>query len=83
MKLEIVARSGVLYSGDVTEIVVPAYDGELGILPGRAPVLSVVMPGKVRFVTVDGQSQEIWVGKGFLTVDHDDVMVVVENYEGQ
>ncbi|WP_216379187.1 ATP synthase F1 subunit epsilon [Arcanobacterium phocae] len=81
MKLDIVARSGVLYSGEVSEIVVPAYDGELGILPGRAPVLSVVMPGPVRFVTSTGDKQEIVVGKGFLTVDHDAVMVVVENHE--
>lgn len=83
MKLDIVARSGNLYTGDVTEIVVPAYDGELGILPGRAPVLSVVMPGTVRFVTVAGERREIAVGKGFLTVDHDDVMIVVENHEEQ
>lgn len=81
MKLEIVARSGEIFSGDVKEIVVPAFDGELGILPGRAPILAVITPGSVRFTTASGDRQEIKVGKGFLTVDHDEVMVVVENHK--
>ncbi|USR79722.1 ATP synthase F1 subunit epsilon [Arcanobacterium pinnipediorum] len=81
MKLEIVARAGEIFSGTVKEIVVPAYDGELGILPGRAPILAVLKPGTVRYVTQTGEREEIRVGKGFLTVDHDEVMIVVENYK--
>lgn len=81
MKLNIVARTGDLFDGEVTDIVVPAYEGELGILPGRAPVLAVVLPGTVRFTTTSGEKREIEVGKGFLTVDHDDVMIVVEDID--
>lgn len=81
MKLSIVARNGELFEGEVTDVVVPAYEGELGILPGRAPVLAVVTPGNVRFTTASGDKQEIAIGKGFLTVDHDDIMVVVEDAE--
>lgn len=80
MKLDIVARSGPLYSGEVSEVVVPAYNGELGILPGRAPVMAVIVPGKVRF-TGEGGQETIAVGKGFLTVDSDEIMVVVENVD--
>lgn len=80
MKLEVVARSGELFAGEVTEAVVPALEGELGILPGRAPVLAVLVPGSVRYTTPDGETNSIKVGKGFLTVDNDNIMVVVENY---
>lgn len=79
MKLDIVARSGVLFEGEVSQVVVPAYDGELGILPGRAPIMAVVNPGDVRFSTTGGASDSIRVGSGFLTVDDDVITVVVEN----
>ncbi|MDP9806757.1 F-type H+-transporting ATPase subunit epsilon [Trueperella bonasi] len=80
MKLEVVARGGVLFEGEVSDVVVPAFHGEMGILPGRAPVMAVVRQGEVRF-TENGQKNSVEVGDGFLTVDDDHVIVVVENYD--
>ncbi|WP_165496138.1 ATP synthase F1 subunit epsilon [Arcanobacterium bovis] len=78
MKLQVVAKSGVLFEGEVTDVVVPAADGELGILPGHTPLLAVLEPGSVRFTLVTGEKREILTSRGFVTVDSDEVMVVVE-----
>ncbi len=80
MKLEIVARAGSLFEGEVSDVVVPAFHGEMGILPRRAPVMAVVRQGAVRF-TENGEKKSVEVGDGFLTVDQDHVTVVVENYD--
>lgn len=79
MKLEVVAQSGELFSGEVSEVVVNASEGELGILPGHTPLLGVIAPGKVRYRTADGGSGEIPTSNGFVTVDSDHIMVVVES----
>lgn len=80
MRLEIVTRTGALYEGEVSELVVPAYNGEMGILPGHAPVMAVIYKGTVRVVE-NGQPRSFKVGNGFMTVDQDDITVVVEDYD--
>ncbi len=80
MKLQVVARAGVLFEGEVSDVVVPAFHGELGILPRRSPVMSVVRQGNVRF-TENGKKKSVSVGDGFLTVDQDNITIVVENYD--
>ncbi len=79
MKLQVVAKSGILFEGEVTDAVVPAADGELGILPGHTPLLAILQPGSVRFTLSSGQEQEILTSRGFVTVDSDEIMVVVES----
>ncbi len=79
MKLQVVARSGEIFAGEVTEVVVTAVDGELGILPGHTPLLAVLVPGSLRFTTIDGQKQQLRTNNGFVTVDSDEVKVVIES----
>lgn len=79
MKLDIVARSGVLFDGEATSVVVPALDGELGILPGHTPLLAVLNPGTVRFTKADGTEGAFTTTRGFVTVDTDVVSIVVDS----
>ncbi|QOR48215.1 ATP synthase F1 subunit epsilon [Trueperella pecoris] len=82
MRLEIVARAGALYEGEVSEVVVPAYNGEMGILPNHAPIMAVLYKGSVRFVE-NGTRKSVEIGNGFMTVDQDDITIVVENFDDQ
>lgn len=45
--------------------VLPAYDGELGILARRAPLLVELGPGLLRLVAADGGKRELFLGGGF------------------
>ena len=78
MKLQIVERTGPVFDGEVSSVVVPAVNGELGILPGHTPVLAVLQPGTVRYTTTDGEQHSAPTGRGFVTLDDDVVMVVVD-----
>ncbi len=79
MKVDIVARSGELWSGEASSVTVPAFDGEMGILPGREPVVAVTRAGTVRVTGEGGQESTLDVPAGFVTVDSDVVTLVVDD----
>ncbi|MFC5280879.1 F0F1 ATP synthase subunit epsilon [Arcanobacterium canis] len=82
MQLQVVARTGELYSGEVSSVTLPSYEGDMTILPGHTPVLAVLVPGTVRYRTTTDQG-EIDTARGFVTVDHDKVLVVVDGRRGE
>jgi F-type H+-transporting ATPase subunit epsilon len=45
--LSVISPSGTLFSGPVDSVVIPAWDGLMGILPGHAPLLALLRPGAV------------------------------------
>jgi len=67
LRLEIVTAEQVVYSEEIDILVAPGIDGELGILPSHAPLLTVLKPGEIR-VTKDGVDTYIVVSGGFLEV---------------
>ena len=78
MKVDIVARSGDSWSGEADSVVVPAFDGELGILDGREPLLAVLRPGTVR-VGSGATEKSFDIPLGFVVVDTDVVTIVVDD----
>lgn len=78
MNLEIVSRTGTIFHGDVKDVVVPAAEGQLGILPGHTPLLAILVPGTVRFTQADGTEYTFNTTRGFVTLEDDQVMVVVD-----
>lgn len=79
MKLEIVARTGELFRGEVAQVTLNAAGGEIGILPHHTPLLAVINPGVVRYTLEDGSVHEVQTSEGFVTVDSDEITVVVES----
>lgn len=78
MNLEVVARTGPIYSGPISEVVVPAYEGPMAILAGHTPLLGMLVPGELRYTNAEGEHR-YQVGAGFVTVESDEVTVVVES----
>lgn len=79
LSVEIVSRyGGQAWAGRAQQISVPLVDGEIGVLPGRQPILALVGRGTVRIVPVEGQSVSVPVDGGFFSVDHDVVTVAVD-----
>ena len=79
MHVDIVARSGELWSGEADSVIVPAFDGDLGILDGREPLLSVLRPGTVRVGFAQGREESFTIPQGFVVVDTDVVTIVVDD----
>lgn len=79
MKVDIVATDAILWQGEASSVVVPAADGDLGILPGRQPLLAVLRPGDVNVTAQDGSVHTVPVVAGFVSVDQDIIEIVVDN----
>ena len=67
MRLEIVTAERLVYSEEIDVLVVPGSEGELGILPRHAPLLTALKPGEIRLVK-DGEESYMAVSGGFLEV---------------
>ena len=80
MRLEIITAERVAYSDDVDVLVAPGTEGELGILPGHAPLLTALRPGEIRVVK-DGEESYIAVSGGFMEVLGNKVTILADTAE--
>ena len=67
-----------LFHGEVDQVVVPGADGEFGVLPKHAPLMSTIRPGALRILN-DGAERRIFVNGGFADVTPDGLTVLAED----
>lgn len=80
IEVDLVAADGKVWSGTAQRIVAPAGDGEMGILAGHTPVLTVLKPGEIRVLPAGGGEVMRWqVEGGFLSFDSNQATVVVDS----
>ncbi len=77
MTVSVVSPERVLFEGEAKSVVVPAYDGLMGILPRHAPLLALLGKGVLK-VRAGGGEQRFTVAGGFVQVRDDVVRVVAE-----
>src|ERR1700690_139269 len=77
LHLEIVTPEKRAFTGDVDEVIVPGSEGELGILPHHAPLISTLGQGVLRLKSGGGE-QEFPIFGGFPQVRPDRVVVLAE-----
>lgn len=77
LHFELVSPERLLMSDDVDAVEIPGTEGDMGILPGHAPVLSTLRPGVVT-VTRGGKSERIFVRGGFAEVNPQGLTVLAE-----
>ena len=80
MKLDIVTAERVVFSEDVDAVIAPGMEGELGILPHHAPLMTMLQPGELR-VKKGGEESILAVSGGFLEVRPDRVIVLADTAE--
>jgi F-type H+-transporting ATPase subunit epsilon len=76
--VDIVSAEGEIFSGAAKMVFVPASQGEMGIAPRHAPLLTMLKSGEVRVQTPDGQEQFFFVGGGALEVQPKKVTVLAD-----
>ncbi|MFO0991066.1 MAG: F0F1 ATP synthase subunit epsilon [Hyphomicrobiales bacterium] len=77
LHFELVSPERLLLSDDVDAVEIPGTEGDMGILPGHAPVLSTLRPGVVT-VTRGGKAERIFVRGGFAEVNPQGLTVLAE-----
>lgn len=78
LTVSVISPERVLYEGQAESVVVPAYDGEVGILTGHAPLMTLLGRGVLRLSGGGAESRRFVVEGGFLQVVDDTVRVVTE-----
>jgi F-type H+-transporting ATPase subunit epsilon len=76
--VDIVSAEGEIFSGAATMVFAPASEGELGIAPRHAPLLTLLKAGEVRVQTPDGEEHSFYVGGGALEVQPRKVTVLAD-----
>ncbi|MGB9331717.1 MAG: F0F1 ATP synthase subunit epsilon [Steroidobacteraceae bacterium] len=76
--VDIVSAEGEIFSGDAAVLFAPAKEGDLGIYPRHAPLLSLLKAGEVRVQTPDGEDHFFFVGGGALEVQPHKVTVLAD-----
>ena len=76
--VDIVSAEGEIFSGAASMVFAPASQGDLGIAPRHAPLLTRMKPGVVRVQTPDGQEQQFFVGGGALEIQPNKVTVLAD-----
>ena len=78
LNFALVSPERELFHGDVDHVVVPGSEGEFGVSPNHAPVMSVVKAGALR-VFSDGAERRIFVNGGFADVTPEGLTVLAED----
>jgi F-type H+-transporting ATPase subunit epsilon len=86
--LEIITPEKVAYKNEVEQLSIPAYDGEMGILPGHIDYLAMLNPGEIRIKPANrtaggkGNDMELFaVSGGFAEIHPKNVVILCETAE--
>jgi F-type H+-transporting ATPase subunit epsilon len=77
LRLVVVTRERKIVEADVDEVILPAYNGEIGVLPGHTPLLAVLKVGIMRY-REGGKTSSLVLSWGFAEVLPDRVIVMAE-----
>ena len=67
LTLEIVTPEARIFSDEVDTVVLPGYEGEMGVLAAHANLVTTLLPGELR-ITKGGKTTEMAVGEGLVEV---------------
>lgn len=79
--LKIIASDKVFYEGRCRNLVIPAPDGEVGLLPHHENMVIAVEVGIARMEVEEGKWSEIAVGTGFAEIVNNRVTLLVDTAE--
>jgi F-type H+-transporting ATPase subunit epsilon len=80
IRVEIVSQDRPVFAGDVDIVVAPGVDGEMGILPHHAPLLTTLKAGVMR-VRAGGKEEVFAISGGVMEVRPDIVTVLADSAE--
>ncbi|MFC1971163.1 F0F1 ATP synthase subunit epsilon [Chloroflexota bacterium] len=80
LKLEIVTAERVVYTEEVDAVIAPGTEGQLGILPHHAPLMTALQAGEL-LVRRGSEEDSLAISGGFLEVRPDRVIVLADSAE--
>lgn len=81
MQVELVAADRLVWSGEARMVIARTTEGDVGVLPNHAPMLSLMVDGIVDITTGDGETWIAAVDAGFLSVANNRISILSEHAE--
>ncbi len=78
LQVDVVSAEEEVFSGQAQFVALPGEQGELGILPGHAPLITRIKPGAVRIKTESGAEELLFVAGGILEVQPGGISVLAD-----
>lgn len=82
LQLDIVTPEKKIFSDTVDNVYLPGADGEMGILPSHAGLVTALQPGELRYL-YNGQVETLAIGSGFAEVTQTKVVVLTDSALGE
>jgi F-type H+-transporting ATPase subunit epsilon len=76
---EIVTPERIVYTSEARMVVAPTIDGEIGILPLHAPLVSALTPGEIRVRYKDDEVEWFAVAGGYIQIHEDKVIILADH----
>ena len=80
LRLEIITAEKQVFADDVNLVVAPGIEGELGILPHHAPLMTMLQPGEL-LLRKGGEETYMVISGGFLEIRPDKVIILADTCE--
>ena len=81
LHVELVAADRLVWSGEATMVIARTTEGDVGVLPHHAPMLSLMVDGVVDVQTAEGETWVAAVDAGFLSVANNRISILSEHAE--
>jgi len=79
LHVELVSADRTVWSGEASQVNARTVDGDIGILRGHTPILSVLSPSVVEIIPTSGSRVVASVDGGFISVANDRVSILAEH----
>jgi F-type H+-transporting ATPase subunit epsilon len=78
LEVRVVSPDRIVFEGEASSVVAPAWDGHVGILRGHVPMLTLIGAGEMKIDRPGGGSDSFYVAAGVLKVERDRVTLLTE-----
>ncbi len=75
---DIVSAETAIFSGLVETVIATGSEGELGVSPGHAPLLTGLKPGPIRIIKQNGEEEIYYISGGYLEVQPNNIKVLAD-----
>jgi F-type H+-transporting ATPase subunit epsilon len=79
--LEIVSSTEAPFKVSITELYIPAYYGEAGVLENHKPYISLMQPGEIFYTDIHDKKFYLYVKEGFVEVNNNKIVIISDTIE--
>lgn len=79
--LSVLAADSCIYVGECSSVILPAADGQYGVLADHSNTISAVVPGLLEYTLPNGEVQSVAVSNGMVKIENNEVMILVDSAE--